>query len=118
MTIKEFLTIEAPKRCVVNPAFGFVAGLVFDAECEGEKAFSIGNFPTMRERCKLGLPYIPVNIAEYERCLNILELVHINHYEKRHNKTGEFDKRIEVLLKETVLTEEETKMIEADWWNF
>jgi hypothetical protein len=117
MTIKEFITIEAPKRCGVHPAYGKVAGMVFDSEQIGEKSFSMGMFPTMRERCKLGLPFIPVDIHAYERCLNILEMVHIRHYEKRHGKTGEYDKRFSELEAETELTAEESKMVNMEWWN-
>ena len=117
MTLREFIKTEAPKRCGVHPAFGLIAEWVLDFEALGEPEFSQDKFITYRERASLGLPYKPALGKEdvYEKCIDVLELAILLHYQKWHK--ANVSKEIAVIEAKQTMTEKDYQVAAADFWN-
>lgn len=113
----EFVTVTAPKRCGVHPAFGRVAEMVLYQEALGDPVFSAIEFKTTRERAALALPFNPGlsedEQFEYERCLDVVELAMLKHAERSHG--AEPSQRTRE-LEEDLTRPEDMAVIQSDWW--
>lgn len=116
-SIERFIRFTAPKRCGVDQVFGEIATWVLYEELRGNVLFAQKENQTPRERAKLCLPYKPENEKEYEQCLNVLEMVLLQHYESHHNELN--GERMIELEKVSAYTAEEAEVINtaADFWN-
>lgn len=113
----EFITVTAPKRCGVHPAFGRVAEMVLYQEALGDPVFSAIEFKTPRDRARLALPFNPGPDAlwqdEYEKCLDVLELAFLKHAERAHG--AEPSERAAVLTAQ-IESAEDMAVVQSDWW--
>lgn len=115
MNLKEYVTKAIPKACGVEPAYGYIAWMVFEEEKLGNPVFARDKFKTTRDRAKLALPFNPKNKKAYEECLDVIELLLLIHEQKHHF----IDNKDAIIRLETkrVYTLEETDMVTADWWS-
>lgn len=113
MTLEHFVKVEIPKRCEVHPVYGEIAWMIFHEERNGNPNFAQSNFKSVRERAKLALPFNPGNKREYNRCLDIIELILLTHGQKHHSADNA--DRI-AILQDARYTEEESQMMAVEWW--
>jgi hypothetical protein len=115
MNIKEYIGEYLPKKCGVHPSCGHTALMVFYEEQREKHAYSQNRFKNTRERAAMGMPYKPVNVKEYNKGLDVLELVILIHRQKKHLENNQ--PRIDELYESRVFDAVEKSVIAADWWS-
>ena len=113
--IRDILPIELELKNPV-PA-GKVAELVFISELQGETAFSMELFPSMRDRAELCIPYQVSrnNSGKREHALDVIELCFLMHYKKEHNDESNAE-RIQKLSLEP-MSDIENNITSLSFWN-
>lgn len=113
--IRDVLPVELEAKNPI-PA-GKIAELVFVAELQGETAFSMDAFSSMRERAEICIPYQVTrnNTGKREHALDIIELCFLMHYKKEHNDETNAERILK--LSAEPMTDIEKKITSLSFWN-
>ena len=118
MDAKEYFFNELPKRCGVHSAFGKVAQIIYEAERNGEKAFSRHNFNAVKERARLALPYKPAPGHE-EEWYHGLDVATYFFLESDLSRGITIDKALHQFVQDQTYDDIELSVIAqaSEWWN-